>query len=332
MRAVVITQHGGPEVLQIKDIASPDVTSGHVGVRVVAAALNRADVLQRRGFYPAPDGVREDIPGLEFAGEVEALGEGCERFVVGDRVMAIVPGAAQAEHVVVPEAELMRIPAGLSFQDAAAIPEAFLTAWDALVVQCFVVADEFVLVHAVGSGVGTAAIQLAHYVGARAIGTSRTLEKLQQARRLGMEHGLLLGAGFGRDETAMVRGLSGGAGVHVVLDLVGAAYLSGNLRVLRDRGRMMTLGLLGGRRGELDFGALLARRLTLMGSTLRARSGGEKAALVQAFSEAVLPGFEEGRLRPVVDRVLPMAAVREAHEALERDETFGSIVLTWENA
>ncbi|HEX6059599.1 MAG TPA: NAD(P)H-quinone oxidoreductase [Gemmatimonadaceae bacterium] len=326
MRAIVIARPGGPEVLEERERPRPEPGLGEIRVRVRASALNRADLIQRRGAYPAPAGAPADIPGLEYAGEVEAVGPGAMLWAPGTRVMGIVGGGGHAEYLCVHEREALPVPEGLTWEEAAAIPEVFLTAYDALVRQMGLRVGERLLIHAVGSGVGTAALQLARAAGALVIGTSRTASKLERARALGLEHGV---DGSRDDWDTRVLALTGGEGVHVVMDLVGGPYTPRSVRALASRGRIVLVGTPAGARAEFDLGLLLRRRASITGTVLRARPHEEKAALAREFADAVLPLFDAGRLRPVIDRVLPFAAIREAHEALERDETFGKVVLAW---
>ncbi len=327
-RAVRIRAPGGPEVLAIEDVTVEAPGAGQVLVEVAAAGLNRADLLQRRGLYPAPPGAPSDIPGLEYAGRVSALGPGVQGFSEGDAVMGIVGGGSMATHLLVHERELIRVPPGLSLEQAAAIPEAFLTAYDALFVQAELAAGEHVLVHAVGSGVGTAALQLARWAGANVMGTSRTEDKLERCRELGLEHGLAVGQPPRFSDRA--RALTDGRGVDVVLDLVGAAYLSEGLDALALRGRVIVVGLVSGASAELALGTLLRKRLTLRGTVLRSRPLEEKAELAQRFGARLAPLFGPGGpLRPVIDEVLPMDAIQDAHARMERNDTFGKLVLRW---
>lgn len=320
-RAVVITAPGGPEVLSLVDRPLREPGPGELLVRVAAAGLNRADAIQRRGHYPAPPGSPADVPGLEYAGTVAAVGEGASTFRTGDRVMGIVGGGAMATHLLVHEREAIPVPNGLSLVEAAAIPEAFLTAWDALFLQAGLGLGETLLIHAVGSGVGTAAAQLAKQAGARTIGTSRSPEKLARCREFGLERGIV--ATEGRFATEV----PGGAAV--ILDLVGAAYAEENVRALANQGRWVLVGLVGGAKAELPLGLLLGKRGTLIGTVLRSRPLEEKAALARRFAREIAPLFETGALRPVIDSVLPMADVAEAHRRLESNATFGKIVLAW---
>jgi putative PIG3 family NAD(P)H quinone oxidoreductase len=327
MRAVVITSPGGSDVLAIRERPDPEPGVGQVRVRVHASALNRADIMQREGHYPAPSGVAPDIPGLEYAGEVESVGTGAQLWKVGERVMGIAGGAAHAELLCVHEREVIPMPREMSFEDAGAIPEAFLTAYDALFTRLHLRAGERVLIHAVASGVGTGAVQLARQAGAITLGTSRSAHKLDRARALGLAHAI---DAAGDDWPARVESAIGAAAVHAVVDLVGGDYLAGNLRVLAPRGRLVIVGLTAGRRSTLDLGTMLSKRLRIEGTMLRHRPLEEKIALAREFAERVVPAFESGALRPVVDRVLPFTDVRAAHDLMASNETFGKVVLRWE--
>ena len=304
----------------------PEPGPNQIRVRVRASGLNRADLMQRRGSYPAPEGYPPDIPGLEYAGEVDAVGPGAGLWDAGSRVMGIVGGGAHAEYLCVNEREAMRVPHALSWEEAAAIPEAFLTAYDALFRQLDVQMGERLLIHAVGSGVGTAAVQLARVAAVTTLGTSRTAEKLQKARDLGLDVGI--GASEGGWVTR-VEQETDGEGVTAVLDLVGGSYFADSLRVLASRGRIILVGTIGGAKADLDLGLVLRKRLHILGTVLRSRPPEEKIALAREFSDHVLPLFSAGRIRPVVDRVFPFAEVRAAHGYMEKNQTFGKIVLTW---
>lgn len=324
-RAVRIVESGGPEVLSLGELEVRDPGPGEVLVRVAAAGLNRADCLQRRGFYPAPPGVPADVPGLEYAGVIEAVGQGVA-FGKGDRVMGIVAGGGMSEYVVAPECEVLPVPDALSLEEAAAVPEVFLTAYDAILVQARLSLGETLLIHSVASGVGTAAIQLGAVVGATTLGTSRSPDKLKRCEQLGLHHGVLV-----QDQqfSAQVLELSP-RGIDVTLDTVGAAYLAQNIKVAASRGRIVVIGLMGGVKGELPLGLLLSKRARLVGSVLRSRSLDEKATLAQSFKHHVLPLFKQGRLRPVIDDVLPMTDIAEAHRRMDANETFGKLVLKWD--
>lgn len=323
-RAVRIREFGGPEVLELFEFTPRPPGFGEILVRVEAAGLNRADLLQRRGLYPAPPGSPADIPGLEYAGVVEEAGEGAG-WKVGDRVMGIVGGGAMATHLTVSGREAIPIPSGMGATDAAAIPEVFLTAFDALFLQGGLCLGERLLVHAVGSGVGTAALQLAREAGAFTLGTSRTREKLDRCRAMGLDVAILTDGRFAEE----VRAGTGGKGADVVLDLVGASYLEENLAALAPRGRLVCVGLLGGAKGNFPLGVLLQKRATVVGTVLRSRPPEEKAQLAQRFTREILPLFEDGRLKPVVEAVFSFEQVAEAHRLLETNRTFGKVILSW---
>ena len=324
MRAAVIREPGGPEALAVAELPDPEPGPEDVLVAVRATALNRADLLQRRGGYPAPHGVRDDVPGLEMAGVVEAAGERVSAWKPGDRVMALLGGGGYASKVAVHERQAMAVPEGLGFEEAASIPEVFLTAFDAMFLQCGLEAGESVLVHAAGSGVGTAAIQLAALAGCRVFGTAGSGEKLARAAELGLDVGVNY-----RDEdfAEVVAGRTGGRGVDVILDVIGAPYWERNLASLAVRGRMVLVGTMGGGRLDANLGALMPKRLRVHGTVLRARPLEEKAALTQAFARRWLHHFASGRLRPVVDRVFPLEEAAEAHRYMESNANFGKIVL-----
>lgn len=325
MQAVVIKAFGGPESMEMEERAPPEPGAEEILVRVRVSALNRADLSQRRGHYAAPPGWPADVPGLEFAGTVAGLGGGQTRWKVGDRVMGIVGGGAYAEFLVTHGSTAVGIPDGLSFREGGAIPEVFMTAYDALFRQVGLGRGETVLIHAVGSGVGTAAVQLAKAFGARSIGTSRSREKLERARSLG------LGVGVPADEgwPQAVLDATKGRGVEVVLDLVGGAYLEGNQEVLAPGGRHIVVGVPGGGRAQIDLRKLMGKRATLRGTVLRARSVGEKAELAREFEATVLPLFRVGKLRPVIDRTFAAGEVRAAHRRMEENLNFGKILLEW---
>jgi putative PIG3 family NAD(P)H quinone oxidoreductase len=298
---------------------------GEVRVRVSAAGLNRADILQRRGLYPAPPGVPADIGGIELAGVVDTLGPGATSAAVGDLVMAVVGGGAFAEFVLVPEAEVLRVPRDLSLELAAAIPEAFATAYDALVVQAGLTAGQTVVVHAAASGVGLAAAQLARAVGARCVGTTRTAEKTQTIEAFGAEPVALAGDEGWEDLRAAV----GPGGAQVVLDLVGGSYVDKSLSLLSTGGVLLVVGLLAGARAQVSLGALLSRRARIIGTVLRSRRPEEKAALARLLDQRVVPLFERGVCRPTVSGVLPFEAAGEAHAAMESNSVVGKLVLSW---
>lgn len=318
MRAIVITKPGGPEVLALVERPVPEPARGEVRVRVRATAVNRADLLQRMGHYPAPADSPPDVPGLEIAGEVEKLGEGVERLKVGDRVFGLVGGGGYAEYVVTHERALAKIPARIAFEDAAAVPEAFITAHDAMVTQAGLRSGEVMLVSAAGSGVGTAAIQLAHAMGAIAVGTARTQDKLDRCKALGMDVGVVPVDGKFADRVPAPA---------VVIELVGGSYVAEDLRCVQTLGRIVLVGLLAGRKQEIDLDRVLGKRVRIFGTVLRARPLEEKIAATRAFEAQVVPLLERGTVKPVVDRVLPLAEAARAHEHMASNQGFGKIVL-----
>jgi NADPH2:quinone reductase len=325
-QAVRIMGKGDVDVLQFGTLPLSEPGPSELLIRVAAAGLNRADLLQRRGFYAAPAGVPADVPGLEYAGYVERVGERVREFAPGDVVMGITAGGAMATHLLVHTREAIRVPAGMPIAEAAAIPEVFLTAYDALFGQAHLTMGELLLVHAVGSGVGTAALQLGLAVGAHVIGTSRTQDKLARCRELGLVDGLWVeGKRFAEGFAAQ----SGGRGADVILDTVGAAYLAENVQALATCGRLVIVGLLGGAAAELPLGVLMAKRGQIFGTVLRSRALEEKASLAQAFTRHALPLFAKGKLKPIIDCVMPMSEIRAAHQRMEQNETFGKIVLRW---
>ena len=326
MKAVLFTGKGGPEVIRYGETNDPSPSRGEVLVRVRAAALNRADLLQRRGLYPPPPGTRPDIPGLELAGEVVKVGDGVTAWKPGDRVMAISAGEGQAELAVVHERMLMAVPERLSLEQAGALPEAGVTSHDAMFTIGGLRPGWPILVHAVGSGVSTIAVQLAKAAGAYVIGTSRTAEKLERARALGLDHGVLVGKEEPRfaDE---VRKVTGGRGCPVILDFVGAPYAAENLAALAPQGRIVVIGTLGGPKATVDLSLLMRSRGAIVGTVLRPRPLDEKIQATQAFAQDVLPLLARGLVAPVVDEVVPAAEARAAHERMERNDSFGKLVL-----
>jgi putative PIG3 family NAD(P)H quinone oxidoreductase len=324
MRAIRIREPGGPEVLQIADVPEPSLEAASIRVRVRWAGVNRADLLQRMGFYPAPPGAPRDIPGLEYAGEVLEVAPGVKRLASGDRVFGVVPGGGYAEQVVVHEREAALLPPGIDLREAGAVPEAFATAWDALVARGGLVPGERVLVHAVGSGVGTAVVQLARALGCEVTGTSRTPRKLEAARALGLTHGVL-----SKDLAAMRAELAQlqPEGWDVIVDLVGGAMVAEDIHLAASRGRIVLVGLTAGVRAELDLARLLSRRVTLVGTVLRARPLEEKILVARELERTIGPWLAEGRLRAVIDRTYPLAEAAAAHRALAADETFGKVLL-----
>lgn len=322
MNAVVVERHGPPGVLALREVADPEPAEDEVRIRVRAVALNRADLLQRRGLYPAPPGVPSSIPGLEFAGEVEARGARAGALELGERVMGLVAGGAYAEKLCVHPGLCMRLPAGLDWAQAAAIPEAFATAYDALFRILGVRRGDAVLVNPAGSGVGTAAVQLARELGARVIAVSRTARKRERLLELGAHAAPDPAAA---QTTAEIRR---GGGVDTIVDMVGAAAWPFYLDVLRERGRVVVVGLLGGARLEVDLARWMKLRLTVAATVLRGRPLDEKVELVAALGRHLAPRLESGDLRPVVDRCFDIAQAAEAHAYMETNANFGKIVLT----
>jgi NADPH2:quinone reductase len=327
MKAVRIVSFGGIEGLEIREVAdAPPATLDRVRVRVRAAGLNRADILQRLGRYPAPTGYPQDIPGIEFAGEVAEVGDEVRRWKVGDRVFGIIGGGGQAQYVTAHESALAPIPPNLDWAEAAAVPEVFMTAHDALFTQCGVQMGERVLIHAAGSGVGTAAIQLVRAAGAFAYGTSRTADKLEKAKEFGLTESFVA-TGDTMEFVAAVKRWTMDAGVDVVLDLVGAAYLKANLAALATKGRLIFVGTTSGSRAEMDYSIAMSKRLRIMGTALRTRSLEEKATATRLFAEHVVPLLASGLVRSVIDKVFQMEEVRAAHQRIESNESFGKVVL-----
>lgn len=325
MKAIVISSHGGPEALQLQDVQDPAPGPEDLLVRVKATALNRADILQRMGQYPQPGPRPEfEIPGLEFAGEVLAAGSRVEGFGPGDRVMGLLAGGSYAEQVVTHHRLAMKVPASLSWHEAGATPEVYITAHDALA-QCGLVAGETVLVHAAGSGVGVAAIQVAKAMGASLVlGTAGSEEKLARARELGLDVAINYRE---QDFAAEALAATGGRGVDVVLDVIGAEYWEKNMRSLAVKGRMVIVGLMGGAAAQANLGMLLSKRLQVRGTVLRARPLEEKALATRAFEKSILPHVASGRVKIVVDSVYPLAEAAEAHRRMEANANFGKIVL-----
>ncbi len=326
MRAVVIREPGPPQVLEVREVPRPEPGPGEIRVQVAGSGINRADLLQRRGAYPAPPGWPQDIPGLEYSGVVEAVGPGVSLWRPGDAVMGLVGGGGYAEAVVVDEREALAVPRGMDPVEAAAFPEAWLTAWDAMVVQMGLSAGETVLIHAVGSGVGTAALQIARALGARTLGTSRTPAKLRKAEDLGLDVALDGGDAPWPDA---VRDATDGRGVDVVVDLVGGPYVPGNLASVAERGRIVVVGVPGGTRADVDLRALMRRRASLTGTVLRARPREEKIALARDAARRLVPLVERAGLRPVTDRVFPPEQAPDAHEVMEANLNFGTLSIVW---
>jgi putative PIG3 family NAD(P)H quinone oxidoreductase len=329
MRALVIKEGGR---LVVEDRPVPEPGAGQVLVRVAGAGINRADLLQRAGKYPAPPGAPPDIPGLEFAGTVEAVGPGVDSPQPGDRVMGIVAGGGQAEYLVTEAAHCARIPDSLEPVEAGGVPEAFITAHDAMVVQGELMTGQRVLVHAVASGVGTAALQLAQCLGATVVGTSRSKDKLERAAELGLDHPVLAPSAMDigdRQPAALAEEITGAAGgpMDVTVDLLGGPYLAVDVAAAASKGRIVIVGLIAGRAAELDMGSLLAKRLVVRGTVLRSRPSDEKADATHLFEGQVVPLLAGGALRPVIDAVVPLAEAERGYDLVAGDRTFGKVVL-----
>ena len=326
MRAAVILRPGGPDVLAVEERPRPQPASDEVLVKVRASGLNRADILQRRGHYPPPPDAPVDVPGIEFAGEVEAVGNNVAMWRSGDRVFGMTGGGAHAEFIVTHERTLVAIPPNLDWIAAAAVPEVFITAQDALITQAKLRARQRVLIHAVGSGVGLAALQLVRALGAIPFGTSRTGEKIARAAALGLENGIALENGLAPLADAVKR-WTDGRGVDIALDLVGGPYVTATLPLMATKGRLIVIGTIAGRSADLDLGTLLRKRLMVRGTVLRSRPLEEKILATRTFAEQVVPLLARGVVRPVVDRRFPLAEIGAAHRYLESDASFGKVVL-----
>ena len=323
MRAVVLRSHGGPEVLEIQDVEAPVPGNDDISIDVVATALNRADLLQRMGLYPNPFPDDVEIPGLEFSGTVRSVGAHVRRWKVGDPVMGIVSGGGYAQQLVLPERQAMRIPTGISIADAAAIPEVFITAWDALVVQGVLTSGRWALVHAGGSGVGTAAIQICKAIGAR-IAVTCSAGKVAACRALGADVVVDYGS---QDFVAEVASATAGVGVDVVLDVIGGDYLERNIAALATKGRIIQVGVMAGKPVLFNVGALLGKRASIIGTVLRARPVEEKISTSQRFASEVLPLFDAGVLQPVIDRRYQLDDIAAAHEYMASNGNTGKIVI-----
>jgi NADPH2:quinone reductase len=322
MRAAVLESYGEPEVLQIQTVPDPVAAPEEAVVEIVATALNRADLLQRRGFYPGPP-MPKEIPGMELSGRVVAVGERVTEVSVGDEVMAIVGGGAYAEQIAVHARQLMPVPTSVPVADAAAIPEVFITAFDALVVQGGLTSGGVALVHAGGSGVGTAAIQIAKAIGARVIVTA-SAGKIDACLALGADRAVDYNA---EDYVDAVKDFTRGRGVDTVLDVIGGDYVERNIDSVCVQGRIIQVGVMAGATVPVNIYKLLPKRAALVGTVLRARPLEEKIAISQLFAKQLVPRFEDGSLKPVIDSRYPLARIAEAHELMESNANVGKIVI-----
>lgn len=323
MTAISITRPGGPDVLQPVQCAVPRPADREILIEVAAAGVNRPDVLQRLGEYPAPPDA-SPLPGLEVAGRIVATGRGVERFALGETVMSLVSGGGYAQYCLAPESSAMRVPAGLLLIEAAAIPEAYMTVWHNLFERGGLRPGETVLIHGGSSGIGTTAIQLAAALGSKVIATAGTQAKCDACRRLGAE----LAINYRTDDfVAKVKEHTGGLGAHVILDMVGGDYLERNYDAAATDGRIVQIAFLNGSKAMVDVVQLMRKRLHHTGSTLRPRSVEDKGAIVAALELHVLPLLREGRVRPLIDSTFPMSAAADAHARMESGANIGKIVL-----
>lgn len=323
MKAVVFDQPGDADVLRIEQVPDPSPRDGEMLIRVAAAGVNRADIVQRRGFYPPPPGA-SDILGLEVSGVVESVGAGVRGWNIGERVMALIEGGGYAELATARVAQTVRVPVELDIVDAAAVPEVFITAHDNLFTRARLQAGETVLIHGGAGGVGTAAVQLSTRRGCRVLVTAGTEAKLHRCAELGAD----VGIDYRTDDfVARTLDATDGHGADVILDVMGASYLARNLEALAQDGRIVVIGMQGGTVAEMNIGQLSRKRGTLMATHLRGRPAQQKAEIVAAFEQRVLPGLRDGSLRTVVDRVLPLDAAQEAHRLLESGDVIGKVVL-----
>ncbi|MGH9370113.1 MAG: NAD(P)H-quinone oxidoreductase [Vicinamibacterales bacterium] len=324
MIAIEISQAGGPEMLMPVERPMPEPTVGEVLIRVAAAGVNRPDVMQRRGVYPPPPGA-SDIPGLEVAGTIEHVGAGVSEWRGGDRVCALVAGGGYAEYCVAPAPQCLPVPEGLDLIQGAAIPETFFTVWANVFDRGGLRAGERALFHGGSSGIGTTAIQLAADRGAHVLVTAGSDEKCRACERLGAERAINYRT---EDFVEVVKAMTGGHGVDLILDIMGGDYLDRNLHALATDGRLVQIGLMGGSEATIDLRRVLGRRLTLTGSTLRPRSVEEKGAIAAALLHEVWPLLESGRVRPIVYRTFPLEQASAAHRLMESSKHIGKIVLT----
>jgi len=324
MKAVVIDGAGGPEVLKLTDLPLPEVKTGEVQIKVAAAGVNRPDVLQRQGNYPAPKG-HSELPGLEVSGTIAALGDGAKRFAIGDAVMALVPGGGYAEYVAVSELACIAKPDALTFIEAAAIPETFFTVWHNVFERGQLKAGEKFLVHGGSGGIGVTAIQLAKAFGATVFTTVGSDEKCEAARSLGADYAINYSTA---DFAQVIKTETAGKGVNVILDMVGGDYIEKNIRSLADDGRLVNIAFQKGSTATIDFMRVMLKRLTLTGSTLRIRPPEVKGRIASAIAEKVVPQILAGKIKIQIDSTFPLARAADAHTRIDCGDHIGKIVLT----
>jgi len=328
MKAIIIEGGGGPEVLKLKEVDDPIAGEGEVLIKVAAAALNRADVMQRSGHYPPPPGASL-IPGLECSGTIEAVGHGVTQWKVGDQVCALLGGGGYAEKINVPAVQVFPVPKGIPLQHAAAIPEVACTVWSTIFMTCHLKKGETLLIHGGGSGIGTFAIQIAKAKGVKVFVTAGSEEKLKKSRELGADVGINYKT---EDFVERCKAETDGKGVDVILDIMGASYLPRNIKALAMDGRLFHIATQGGEVGEIDLNAVIYRRLTVAGAGLRGRSTEKKGEIVQDVLKNVWPEIESGKVKVMIDKVLPLAEASKAHEILESSSHFGKVLLLVGNA
>ncbi|GAB3581371.1 NAD(P)H-quinone oxidoreductase [Calidifontibacter terrae] len=324
MRAVTLPEFGAEDVLTLAEVPDPTPGVGEVVVEVVAAGVNRADLLQRQGFYPPPKGESE-IPGLEVSGRIKVLGDAVTGWIIGDEVCALLAGGGYAEQVVVPVGQLLPVPAGVSLVEAAALPEVVCTVWSNIEMTAHLADGEVFLQHGGSSGIGTMSIQIARSLGARVAVTAGSAAKLERCRELGAE---ILIDYHEQDFVEEIRRATDGRGADVILDVIGAKYLDRNIDALAPDGRLVIIGMQGGAKADLNIGKLLAKRASLTATSLRGRDRADKARVVQSAREHVWPLIEAGRIKPVVDRTFPLDQVAAAHKLLDESSHIGKVLLT----
>ena len=325
MQAVVISKPGSPDVLRVDEFPDPTITKNEVLIKVVGAGVNRADLLQRRGMYPSPEGFRDEIPGLEVSGIIVQIGENVPKeWKEGQKVMALVDGEGYASMAAINHRMLMEVPSDIEIIHASGIPEVFLTAYDALVIQCGMKLQDKLLIHAVGSGVGTAAVQIAKEFDCQIFGTAGNDAKIDFAKQLGLQHGINY-----NEESFLehIKSTTNKSGVDIILDVVGSGYLEDNVNSLSVKGRLIIIGLLGGDKANIQLGKILRNRLQIIGTVLRSRTLEEKINLTNQFKNDFLYKFSQKKIHPVIDRVYPYHLANEAHELMENNANTGKIIL-----